>query len=147
MSINLCWKPTTRCYNSFHRSQRRDRLSMLDLRVLLMVTSSFLPSLFKLFLFVAGVNAGHLPGSFSIPYTDVFDQSNQCLKSNDDLQRRNRSVTSFLSLTGLLLLRSSVLQRWSRSIQRRHLYVSIRNNSEYLSVCRSCPRSKVSLRL
>ena len=37
--------------------------------------------------FASGANAGHLPRSLNIPYTDVFDQSNQCLKSNDDLQR------------------------------------------------------------
>jgi hypothetical protein len=107
----------------------------------------FLPSLFKLLLFVLGATAGHLPRSLNIPYTDVFDQSNQCLKSNDDLQRRNRSVTSFASLTRMLLVRFSVLQGGSGSIQRRHLYVSNGNNSEYLGVRCSCPRSKISLRL
>jgi len=35
-----------------------------------------------------GPNAGHLPNSLNIPYTEVFDQTNQCLKSNDELKKR-----------------------------------------------------------
>jgi len=34
-----------------------------------------------------GANAGHIPGSVNIPYTDVFDQSTQQLKSLDELQK------------------------------------------------------------
>jgi 3-mercaptopyruvate sulfurtransferase SseA len=35
-----------------------------------------------------GPNAGHLPNSLNISYTEVFDQTNQCLKSNDELKKR-----------------------------------------------------------
>jgi len=34
-----------------------------------------------------GANAGHLPNSLNVPYTEVFDQTNQCLKSNNELKK------------------------------------------------------------
>ncbi len=38
---------------------------------------------------ILGSNAGHLPNSLNVPYTEVFDQTNQGLKSNDELKKRN----------------------------------------------------------
>jgi thiosulfate/3-mercaptopyruvate sulfurtransferase len=32
-------------------------------------------------------NAGHLPNSLNLPYTEVFDQTNQTLKSKDELKK------------------------------------------------------------
>jgi len=33
-----------------------------------------------------GSNAGHLPNSLNVPYTEVFDQTNQCFKSKEELK-------------------------------------------------------------
>ncbi|CAF1093224.1 unnamed protein product [Rotaria sp. Silwood1] len=34
-----------------------------------------------------GSNAGHIPNALNIPYTNVFDQTKQCLKSDDELNK------------------------------------------------------------
>ena len=37
---------------------------------------------------ISGEKGGHLPDSLNVPYNDVFDQDNQCLKSKEELQQR-----------------------------------------------------------
>ncbi|CAF3230866.1 unnamed protein product [Rotaria sp. Silwood2] len=34
-----------------------------------------------------GANAGHMPNALNVPYTDVFDPTNHCFKSNDELKK------------------------------------------------------------
>lgn len=34
-----------------------------------------------------GPNGGHMPNALNVSYTDVFDQSNQSLKSIDELKK------------------------------------------------------------
>jgi len=54
-----------------------------------MVNSSCIIYLFfSNYKIILGSNAGHLPNSLNLPYTQVFDQTNQCLKSNDELKKR-----------------------------------------------------------
>ena len=36
---------------------------------------------------LAGANAGHIPNALNIPYTDVLDQSDPGLKSNEELKQ------------------------------------------------------------
>jgi hypothetical protein len=52
-------------------------------------------------MFFQGTNAGHLPNSFNVPYTEVFDQTNQCLKSNDELKKRKISTNNFYQIFSL----------------------------------------------
>ena len=48
----------------------------------------------QLFLYctVSGEKGGHLPDSLNVSYNDVFDQDNQCLKSEEELQQRKITV-------------------------------------------------------
>jgi 3-mercaptopyruvate sulfurtransferase SseA len=44
-----------------------------------------------------GSNGGHLPNSLNVPYTEVFDQTNQCLKSKDELNKGKISMNILYS--------------------------------------------------
>ncbi|CAF1168866.1 unnamed protein product [Adineta steineri] len=54
-----------------------------------------------------GSNAGHLPNSVNVPYTDVFDQTNQCLKSKDELKQSTQQKKQILHSFFLLVFNSA----------------------------------------
>ena len=60
---------------------------MLDHQMHFMVGFIFFNDIVESIYYSIGANAGHIPGSINLPYGELFDAPNQCLKSNDDLKK------------------------------------------------------------
>ena len=91
----------------------------------------------------SGATAGHIPGSVNVPYTDVFDPSNQLLKPLDELRQRNEKRVFPHRNRAKRILSFSFYKIRNRFVERNDLHVSNGNNGEHVGLHRSSARSKI----
>ena len=92
----------------------------------------------------AGANAGHIPNALNIPYTDVLDQSNHGLKSNEEL-KQGMSLTTVVPIVSRFL--SSLHQGGRESIETGDLHLPDGHNGEHIGLCCTRSRSGDSVRV